>query len=378
MDEFGWSYAATSLAASLRSIEGGIASPLVGFAVDRYGARRLLLLGSVLSGFGFIFFSQINSLWTFYFTFVLLSIGCSLLLPIPGWAAVTNWFQRKRDKAIGVLSAAAGLSGTLIYAVNWLIAIYGWRSTLVIIGIGMWVIGIPLSLVVRDRPEPYGLLPDGERTSESPLMNPRSYEPPELPEDFSIRQALRTKTFWFIAITMTISTATLHAVTVHVMPYLISVRFSRELASLIASLLVLVSVTGRFGFGWLGNRINKRYLLAFGLLLQILGLLVLARIHTLWEAIIFIVIFGPGMGGVITLRLTIQAEYFGRRAFGAIQGIVMAITVIGTMSSPFLTGMIYDLYGSYCMAWIMMAVAILVCIPLALQAHAPHRTRNMG
>ncbi len=373
VEEFGWTYAAISFAASLRSIEGGIASPLVGFAADRYGARRLLLLGSILSGFGFIFFSQINSLWTFYLIFIFLSIGSSLVFPVPGWTAVANWFARKRGTAIGLLSAAIGASGMLIFVVNWLIGAYGWRSTLIIIGIGMWVVGIPSSLIVRHSPEPYGLLPDGENPSESPSKNPSIEDETRFPEDFSVRQALKTKAFWFIAMTMTLSGATVHAVMVHVMPYLISVDFSREIASLVASLLVLVSVGGRFGFGWLSNRISTRYLLAFGLLLQAMGLLLLAIAQTFWQAIIFIIIFGPGYGGVITLRLTIQAEYFGRKAFGAIQGLIMAITVIGTMTSPLLTGVIYDLYGSYFPAWLIMAVVTFASIPLAFQARPPHK-----
>jgi sugar phosphate permease len=157
VDEFGWSYAATSFAASLRSIEGGIASPIVGFASDRFGARRLLFIGSILSGLGFILLSQIHQLWHFYLLFFFLSIGSSLMLPVPGWTAVANWFVKNRGTALGILSASIGFGGILIYFVNWLIGLYGWRFTLIIIGIVMWCIGIPSSLVVRHRPESYGL-----------------------------------------------------------------------------------------------------------------------------------------------------------------------------------------------------------------------------
>ena len=162
VEEFGWSYAATSFAASIRSVEAGIASPLVGFASDRFGARRLLLMGSVLTGLGFILLSQIHTLWSFYLLFVFLSIGSSLLFPVPGWTAVANWVEKKRGTALVILSGAIGLGGGMIYLANMLINLYGWRMTLVYTGIGAWVIGIPLSLVVRHRPEPYGLVPDGE------------------------------------------------------------------------------------------------------------------------------------------------------------------------------------------------------------------------
>lgn len=373
VNEFGWSYAATSFAASLRSIEAGIASPAVGFAADRFGPRRLLLIGSVLSGLGFILFSQINSLWTFYVTFIFLSIGSSLLFPVPGWTSVTNWFVKKRGTAIGLVSAAIGMGGVLVYLVNWLIGAYGWRTTLIIIGVGMWVVGIPGALVVRHRPEPYGLFPDGERPSESEPDDPEKIRvaQTELPGDFTLIQALKTRAFWVIAITMTISGAAVHAVTVHIMPHLINVRFDREAASLVASLFVLVSVAGRFGLGWLGNRIDKRYVIAFGLVLQTMGLLFLARARTLWDAIMFVILYGPGYGGLITLRLTIQADYFGRKAFGSIQGVSMAIIVLGTMTSPLLTGLVYDLYGTYVPAWITMAGVILASIPLALMTRPP-------
>ena len=135
VDEFGWSYAAVSFAASLRSVEGGIASPIIGFATDRYGARRLLLLGSIISGFGFIFLSRIHHLWTFYLLFIFLSVGSSLMLPVPGWTVVANWFIKKRGTALGILSASIGLGGFILYLINWWIGLYGWRYTLIIIGI---------------------------------------------------------------------------------------------------------------------------------------------------------------------------------------------------------------------------------------------------
>ncbi len=378
VEEFGWSYAATSFAASLRGIEGGIASPLVGLAVDRYGARRLLFLGSILSGLGFIFLSRIQSLWSFYLLFVFLSVGSSLLFPIPGWAAVTNWFVKQRGKALGLLSTAIGMGGMLIYFVNWLIGCCGWRMTMVIIGIGMWVIGIPCSLMVRHSPEPYGLSPDGRTSLKPPLRTPEWVDKKEErgSQEYSAREAMKTHVFWILAVTMTISGGSVHAVFVHIMPYLINMDFNRQIASLVASLLVFISIAGRFGFGTLTHRVNSKYLLALGLLMQTLGLLILFRMQTLWQAMLFIMLFGPGYGGVITLRLTLQAECFGRKAFGTIQGAIMAIMILGTMTGPFLTGMYYDSYGDYRKVWLIMAIALLVVIPFALKADPTQKIRK--
>jgi sugar phosphate permease len=378
VEDFGWSYTATSLAASIRSVEGGVASPLVGLAADRFGARKLLLFGSLVSGTGFLLFSRIDSLMSFYLVFLFLSIGSSFLFPVAGWTAVTGWFVKKRGTAIGILSAAIGLGGGLVYLVNALIALYGWRTTLVIIAIGMWVVGIPCSLVVRHRPEPYGLAPDGDRdlALQSGGTEHSAESSPEFSGDFSFGKAIRTRAYWGIALAVTVSAASLHAVVVHVMPHLISVEFTREKASLAAALLVFVSIAGRFGMGWFSNRADSRRLLAISFLLQTLGLIFLTGAKDIGWVVAFIAAFGPGYGGAITLRLTLQAHYFGRRAFGTIQGSFMALMMVGTISSPLLTGMCYDHFGSYRLAWFVLAAFNLAIVPLIVKIRPPFETTS--
>jgi len=375
VNEFGWSYAATSFAASLRSIEGGIAAPLVGFAADRYGPRRLILIGSVLCGLGFFLLSRIQSLMSYYLLFVFLSVGSSLMFPVPGWTAIANWFYRRRGAALGILSTSIGIGGVLISGVTWLIDTCGWRQTLVIIAVGMWGIGIPCSLLVRHRPEPYGFFPDGENRSAPVRTEPDSAPPPEAQDaqEFSVREAMKTRVFWFLALVMTLSAGSVHALTVHVMPCLISAGFDRAAAGIVASLLVLASTVGRFGMGWLAGFITGRHLMAICLLLQVLGLVVLSAVQNFWQAVIALLLFGPGYGGLITLRLTLQAEYFGRKTFGSLQGITMGIAIIGTMSFPFLAGLFYDLQGSYRATWLVMAALLVLVVPLALKAHRPTR-----
>jgi sugar phosphate permease len=376
IDEFGWSYAAISLAASIRAVEGGIASPLVGFATDRFGARRLLVLGSLLSGLGFFFLSRIESLSSFYIWFIFLSLCCSLLFPIPGWAVVANWFTRKRAAALGVLSASIGLGGGLIFLVNWLITVYGWRWAMMVIALGMWLICLPASLAVR---QPSGDGPPGEDRKMKGGPGELPEEVQELPADnFTVGQAMRTKAFWLISLVVTVSSMAVHTVTVHIMPHLLDVGLERYAASLAASLLILLSVSGRFLAGNLSGRFKTRHLLAGGLFLQAVGVLILTWVQTSWGAFIFALLFGPGYGTVITVRLVIQAEYFGPRSFGGIQGATMAINVVGTMAGPVAAGLVRDLYGTYAAVWLIMGAILLASVPLAMAARRPPQKGGLG
>lgn len=374
VQEFQWSYAATSFAASFRSLETGIVAPVAGFLVDKFGPRRLILIGAVIGGIGGLWLSRISSLWSFYAAFILFSIGSSLMHPLPGITAVAHWFSRRRGTVMGILVAAAGASGVLIPFINWLIAQYGWRVAFVIVGAGTWLIGIPLSLVIRHRPEQYGYRPDGGECLGRQIETPGRQRETRVDGEGSglgVRQATKTSAFWMLTVVSTVSSAAVQAVTVHVMPCLISVGVPRDVASSIAASVVISSVAGRLGFGWLGDRVNKRYLLASSLLLQALGLIVFAHTRNLAYAIAFLALYGPGFGGVIIVRLALQADYFGRKAFGSIQGLIQGMHLAGTIISPVFAGWVYDVQGSYQWAWLVLAMAVFLSIPLALLAKPP-------
>ncbi len=374
VQEFKWSYAATSLAASFRSLESGIAGPLVGFLTDRLGPRRVILIGAVWGTIGFIWLSRIYSLGSFYTAFLFLSIGMSLMFPIPGWTAVSAWFLRKRSLAMGILLGAVGLSGLLIPLVSWLITGYGWRAGFIIAGVGTLVIGVPLSLVVRHRPEQYGYLPDGEKDlgkETQPYPGQKDPDSNGQSTGLSVRQAIKTRGFWIFVLLNTVWGAVIQAVMVHVMPFLVSVQMSREVASSIAGSLALISIVGRMGSGWLGDRMDRRYLLASALLLQALGLVIFAYTRNLAQAIAFVALFGPGFGGAITLTLIIQADYFGRKAFGTIVGVMQGIGAVGGILSPVFAGWIYDVRGSYQLAWLALAILVFVSTPVVLALKPP-------
>ncbi len=367
---FGWNRTTVGFATSLQRLQGGVAAPVVGVIFDRVGPRRLMLFGTAVIGLGFILLSRIDSLWAFYLTFLVLSLGFSAASVPVATATVANWFIKKRSRALGFMAAGFGASGALVPVLVWAISQYGWRETLFFAGIGAWLIGIPLSLLMRHRPEQYGYLPDGE-TSPSAAMEEES--PSEI--DFTTKEALRTRAFWLITLTYTLQVMVTSAAFVHLITYLSTLDISREIGAFAVMGMTLFSLIGRLGFGWLGDIRDKRHLLAIASALQFIGVLILAYLTSAWLIIPFLLFFGPGYGGSIPVRPAILGEYFGRKAFGTIQGIVFALTLVGSMLGPVVAGWICDVTGSYRPAFLLLAVVSLAAIPAILAARRPRLSR---
>ncbi len=161
-DEFGWSYTQISFAASLRGMEETISAPLWGFLADRLGPKRLLFGGSVLAALGLLLLSRTNSLVMFYLSFVLLAVGigaCSITVLM---TAVANWFRKNLGLATGIVMCGYGFGGLMVPVVVKLMDALGWRLAIVITCLAVLAVIMPLSLLVRHKPEQYGCCPDGE------------------------------------------------------------------------------------------------------------------------------------------------------------------------------------------------------------------------
>jgi OFA family oxalate/formate antiporter-like MFS transporter len=351
--EFGWSYTQISFALSLRGLEMSLLSPLFGFLVDHYGPRRLALLGVIAIGAGFILLSFTQSLPMFYSSIILIAFGVGGCATVVFMRVVTNWFRRKIGLALGVLTSGFGASGTLIPAVVWLIDDFGWRTAVIILGVVMWVIGIPLVFVIRDNPETYGLHPDGDKIG--PQI--KSGETVGDTDGVSFRDALRHRAFLFLTLSEGIRMMVLMAVITHIMPYLDLLHIPRTTAGFIAGLVSVLSIVGRLGFGWLSDFFDKRYIIAISLGLMSLGMFALCYADIGWVMILFLILFPTGFGGVTSIRGAILQEYFGRKAFGRLIGLVMGVSAFGGMIGPTLAGFIFDTTGSYYFTWIGFGIA---------------------
>ena len=348
VNEFGWSYTQVSFAASLRGIEMGITAPVVGFLVDRFGSRRLMLCGTITIGFGLILLSLTRSLAMFYGSFILLAFGAGGCTGVVLMNAVANWFSKNVGKALGVMACGFGAGGLMIPLIVWLIDVYDWRTTLIILGLGMWVLGIPLSFVIRNKPEQYGSVPDGTLVDDATPQCEIEGKTVEI----GFKEALKKRSFLYLNLIEAIRIMALSTVVTHVMPYLSSVGISRPTAGLVAGGIPLFSVIGRFGFGWLADVFDKRHVMAVTCGLMGLGMLAFGYVQVRWVVYLFLLLFSPGFGGGNVIRGAILREYFGRDSFGRMLGIIYGTAAIGGIIGPTLAGWVFDTMGSYHVIWL--------------------------
>jgi OFA family oxalate/formate antiporter-like MFS transporter len=363
-EDFGWTRTLLSTGFSLSNIVNGILAPFEGWLSDRFGPRRLVLCGMVMLGAGFIFFSTVHSIVTYFLSFALIACGASLGGYLPISIVVLNWFVRKRSLALGIASAGHGLGGLIILLVAWSVVNNGWRPTALISGISILVIGTLCALLLRQRPEKYGYLPDGDkpasRKSGTQETQTQKTDPDvELPSagDFTLQEALKTRSFWLIAAGHASAVLTISAVSLHLAPHLVQrMDMSLESAGSIVSLLLFMSIAGRLIGGVLADRMDKRWLLVGSMISHTIGLLLLANATTMFQIVLFTIFHGVAWGARGLVQNSIRAEYFGRKAIGSILGVASIPVVIAIVVSPIFTAWLADLNGNYHFAFTILAI----------------------
>ena len=369
-NELGWSHTQISLASSLRGLEVGLLAPIIGILVDRWGPRRLIFSGAIVIAGGLIFLSRATSLGTFYGAFALMAIGTSCCSMTVLMTVVANWFRKNMGIASGIVVSGFGFGGLLVPVIVRLIEVYDWRMTMTILAVGMLATVLPLSLVLRHKPEQYGYLPDGRVEGSATFDNgPGLSQAVEV--EVTAKQALKSNTFWRLALAFMFHIMVISATVTHVMPYLSSIGFARSRASLMATAIPLTSIGGRLSFGWLGDKVNRRLIAVIAFAMMGLGMLCFGYASSAgtWLLVPFLVLFGIGYGGSNVLRPSLVREYFGRANFGSILGLMLGINMIGGIIGPPLAGWVYDNWGSYQGIWFVFAGLSMVALISVLTIH---------
>jgi sugar phosphate permease len=339
-------------------MESALLGPVLGWLLDRFGPRIFIRAGVFFLGGGLMLLSTVDSLGGFYGAFVVIAMGGSLAGFFPLNVALIHWFERFRARALSSMSLGLAFGGIAAPLVAWSLQTYGWRPTAFYSGVLAIVIGFPLALVMRNKPEEYGEKIDGIG-NEIPVVekNSSNAAPPSATRDFTAREALRTPAFWLLSLGHGFALFTVHTVLVHAITHLKEgLGYSIATAAMVMALVTAFQIVG-VGMGWaVGDRFDKRLISAGCMLAHALGLLLLTYAFHMWMLVAFAVLHGTAWGLRGPFMQAIRADYFGRAAIGMILGRSYMNILLGQIGGPMIAGVFADAHGDYRAGFTVLAV----------------------
>ena len=374
---FGWNRTTLSGAFALSRVEGALLGPIEGLLVDKLGTRRMVIIGYLVMGAGFIFYSQIQSIWQFYAAYLAISLGSG----VGGWIAfvtlINNWFSRRRALAMSIAVSGIQLGGFLVPLLAWGIENHGFRMTALAIGVVLIIVAVPASHFVRNRPEDVGARPDGDPPRREAVGAAGPAQPDTAEEaEMSPRQALRTVAFWVIAVARLTSVVSIVTLSVHLVPKLTDAGMSLITANFVVTLYTFVAFLSGFIAGYLADRTSKVAVLFVCMFMQALAMAILTVTDSLPMAMVFAVLWGAGFGGRVPLLTAIVGDFFGRRNFGSILGMNMVPSNIAMIFAPLFAGFMFDLRQSYFIPFATFTVMGFIGAFVILLARQPAPTKE--
>ena len=370
---FGWSPVQLSWAWAFSRLEGGLLGPLEGMLVDRLGPRRMVLIGLLTLGTGFLLFSWVEELWQFYGAFMVMSLGAGMGSWLPMMTALNNWFSRFRARAFAVAMEGMYIGGIIgLPLMAWAIGAtdpdeperFGWRATARGIGVIILILAFPISRLVRNRPEDYGLRPDGDTPSERPAATERRETAQTQPSERgpTWQEALVTRNFWLISLAHGCTSIAIVTVTIHMGLMLDDRGLSLQTIGLVAATITAFGAASNLLGGYVGDRVSIRLALLGFCSVQTVAIIVLLLANTALTAFIFAMLMGAGWGGRSVLMTAIRGAYFGRRAFASITAWSLVPNHLFNLAVPVFAGYMYSVtkndegVGSYTLSFSLVAV----------------------
>lgn len=335
----------------------------MGRLIDRHGPRLLLAAIALMMGGVCLAFPYVRGVVTLLLAFTAVRFLGQGSLTLAATNLVSQWFARRRGLALSItaLGFAAGLAA-YPPAVERLIAAVGWRQTWSWLGLWVWLLLIPaVLLLVIDRPDDLGLRPDGARAAAPAPDATRANPTPaaELEANWTPREAMRTVTFWVLAVAMADSSALITGMYIYHVSYFVEQGLSAGLAAAMFSVTSVSMVVAMLGVGVLLDRAPTQLVVAGSILVNALALGMLYFLHNVVTAVVYAVLLGATSGAAMTNSNYIWPRFFGRRHLGGIQGTAATVSIIGASLGALPFGIAHDMFGSY-----RVAVGLLAFLPL--------------
>jgi MFS family permease len=384
IDEFGWERGVTAGAFSFGFVVSAAVSPLIGRMMDRFGPRAVMELGVALMAGGLLLAPLTTQPWHLYVTIGVMVGAGSICLGYSGQSLyLPNWFNRRRGLALGFAFAGVGIGSiTLLPWVQHMIEQTGWRTACTAMGILVLVVLAPINLLLHKRPEDIGLLPDGDAVPSASSAKPVSnvVDPDWAGIDWTLRRALRTARFWWIALGYFCGLYIWYAVQVHQTKYLLDIGFSPNVAVWALGAVSLLGIPGQIVLGHLSDRLGREAIWAascLGFAICFAALIALAPFPSL--VLVYVMVFAQGaLGyGLTSIMGAVVVEIFQGRHYGSIFGTIMLAALAGGAAGPWVTGILHDHTGNYTIAFAV-GIAVSVLSAVAIWQAAPGKIRAVA
>lgn len=347
-EDLGLSRAATSLVFSLARAQGAFEGPIAGYFMDRFGPRPVIFMAIVMNGVGHMFLSNVHSYFALLVTYLaIVSLSFQAGFMDAPMLIANTWFTRLRTMAMSIITASVSIGGFLFTPLlAAAVAHWGWRRAAFGNGVVFLLLGLPLALLVRRSPESMGLRPDGDLPETAPPRTgaDRGKNSPE--PSFSLPEAMRTSSFWFLTVGTALRVIVLTAVTVHYIPILVWKGLSQTEAAFLLAAQAFLGIPITLSFGWLADRVNKPRLMAVCMLFAMLSFVFLIFAHRPWQIWFFLPLFSL-VESTFPVNWSTVGEFFGRANFAKIRGSMIFIQAWGAVAGPVIAGAIYDHTQSY-------------------------------
>ncbi|MFQ5827398.1 MAG: MFS transporter [Dehalococcoidia bacterium] len=381
ISEFGWSRAQVSLAFSLSFLSQGVFALGAGALSDRYGPKRVLVVSGLIFALGNILMFGVHALWQFYLVYGLIhGMGRSGHYSTVV-STVPRWFTEKRGLALGIMLSGGGVGNTLFPPLSqYLITAFGWRLAFVLVGLIAGVVIVAAAQFIKYSPREAGLVPYGEAAVPEPTAVGVG-----LPETggggasgLSFRGALSTRALWLVLVAGILSNVAIQMTYVHLVAHATDVGLSAAFA---ASLFIIIggfNIVGKLSMGIFSDRFGRKAALVICFGLGAMAMLWLTQARTPWMFYAFATGFGFAYAGWIPQFPALMGDLFGLGSLGALVGAVSLANTLGSSTGAYLGGYIFDVRGSYDLAFVITAAGLIVGVALILSVRAPRDTLYRG
>ena len=355
---FHLSRAETSAVSSANLLLAGVCAFFAGWALDRYGPRIVVLLMGLFTGLSLLLTSQTGSLWQLFITYsLLLAMGAGATYVVR-MSTVSRWFDKKRGLALGLAGLGVGL-GPLFMApfATYLISNFSWRTAYIVIGLIAWLIVIPLSRLLKRDPYEIGALPDGVKSGSNDMGEE---EGGMRLSGLSLPQVFRTRSFWLAIFIWLLNASSVFLVMTHLVRHARDISLSPMEAATVLSLLGGAAIVGGMLVGIASDRIGRKVAAISCALLQAGAMVWLIWAQDLWMLYLFALVYGFAFSGMSLAMAALIGDTFGLGRIGAILGLLEIGWGIGAAIGSVMGGLIFDARGSYSLAFLLGAVAMLI------------------